>query len=95
MNDFIAAFTRERNGDRINRDMFERKYDRPLVDYIVDACKNLEVIPGLTLESWELVTDQTKIRSTVNKKIAKDPKIKNNRMLERLTQPNRTRYDML
>lgn len=95
MNDFIAAFTRERNGDRINRDMFERKYDRPLVDYIVDACKNLEVIPGLTLESWELVTDQTKIRSTVNKKIAKDPKIKNNRMLERLTQPNRTLYDML
>lgn len=95
MNDFIAAFTRERNGDRINRDMFERKYDRPLVEYIVDACKNLEVIPGLTLESWELVTDQTKIRSTVNKKIAKDPKIKNNRMLERLTQPNRTLYDML
>jgi len=94
MNEFIAAYC-HRNDERINRDMFERKYDKPLVEYIVDTCKNLEVIPGLTLESWELVTDQTKIRSAIDKRHAKDPKIKNNRTLERLAQPNRTLYDML
>ena len=94
MNEFIAAYC-HRNDKRINRDMFERKYDKPLVEYIVDTCKNLEVIPGLTLESWELVTDQTKIRSAIDKRHAKDPKIKNNRTLERLAQPNRTLYDML
>ena len=94
MNEFIAAYC-HRNDERINRNMFERAYDKPLGDYIVDTCKNLEVIPGLTLESWELVTDQTKIRSAIDKRHAKDPKIKNNRTLERLAQPNRTLYDML
>lgn len=94
MNDFIAQYC-HRYDDRINRDMFERSYDRPLVDYIVDTCKNLEVIPGLTLEDWWLVRDQTKIRSIINKKNAKDPKIKNNKTLERLAQPNKTLYDML
>jgi len=94
MNDFIAQYC-HRYDDRINRDMFERTYDRPLVDYIVDTCKNLEVIPGLTLEDWWLVRDQTKIRSIINKKNAKDPKIKNNKTLERLAQPNKTLYDML
>lgn len=94
MNDFIAEF-QHRNDKKINPAMFERAYDKPLYEYIVDTCKNLEVLPGLTLESWELVTDQTKIRSEINKRNAKDPKIKNNRTLERLAQPNRTLYDML
>ena len=94
MNEFIADYC-HRYDDRINRDMFERSYDRPLVDYIVDTCKNLEVIPGLTLEDWWLVRDQTKIRSVINKKNAKDPKIKNNKTLERLAQPNKTLYDLL
>ena len=78
MNDFIAEF-QHRNDKKINPAMFERAYDKPLYEYIVDTCKNLEVLPGLTLESWELVTDQTKIRSEINKRNAKDPKIKNNR----------------
>ncbi|MCM1531880.1 MAG: hypothetical protein NC114_06370 [Ruminococcus flavefaciens] len=75
--------------------MFDRAYDKPLVEYIVDTCRNLEVIPAITLESWELVTDQLKIRSEVNKNNSKDPKIKNNKSLERLAQPNKTLYDML
>jgi len=94
MEDFIAQYC-HRNDGKINRDLFTRAYDKPLYEYIVDTCKNLEVIPAITLESWELVTDQTKIRSSINKKQSKDPKIRNNRTLERLAQPNRTLYDML
>ena len=33
------------------------------------------VIPAITLESYELVTDQTKIRSSIDKRHAKDPRI--------------------
>lgn len=94
MNEFIAEYCHQ-NDDRVNDDMFSRVYDKPLHEYIVDTCKNLEVIPAITLESWELVTDQTKIRGSINKKQTKDPKIRNNRTLERLAQPNRTLYDML
>lgn len=94
MLDFIASYM-HRNDDKISKPMFERAYDKPLVEYIVDTCRNLEVIPAITLESWELVTDQLKIHSEVNKSNSKDPKIKNNRSLERLAQPNKTLYDML
>ena len=94
MLDFIAQYC-HRNDDKINHDMFERKYDKPLHEYIVETCKNLEVLPGLTLTEWWLEKDQTKIRATVNKRNTKDPKIKNNKALERLAQPNRTLYDML
>lgn len=95
MREFIAQYSHERNDCRINPALFSREYDKPLYEYIVDTCKNLEVIPAITLESWELITDQTKIRGTIDKKHVKDPKIKNNRTLERLAQPNRTLYDML
>ena len=94
MNKFIAECCHEYD-DRINDDMFLRTYSKPLHEYIVDTCKNLEVIPGLTLEDWYLETDQTKIQDTVNKRNAKDPKIKNNRMLEHLISSNTTLCDML
>lgn len=94
MLDFIAQYCQQ-NEARVNADMFTRAYDKPLYEYIVDTCKNLEVIPAITLESYELVTDQTKIRSSIDKRHAKDPRIRNNRTLERLAQPNRTLYDML
>lgn len=94
MKDFIAAYC-HKNDDKINRDMFTRAYDRPLVEYIIDTCKNLEVIPAIKLVSWEFITDQTKIRSSINKQFVKDPKIKNNRTLERLAQSNKTLYDLL
>lgn len=94
MKDFIAEYCHKYD-DRINRDLFERKFDRPLVDYIIDTCKNLEVLPAITLDSWEFITDQTKIRSEINKRLVKDPKIKNNRSLERLASPNKSLYDLL
>lgn len=94
MKDFIAEYSK-RNEERINPDLFNRTFDKPLVDYVVDTCRNLEVIPAIKLESYEFITDQTKIRSEINKRLVKDPKIKNNRGLERLTSPNRSLYDLL
>ena len=95
MMDFVAEYCHKRNDKKINPDIFKRTYDRPLVEYILDTCRNLEVIPAIKLESWEYITDQTKIHSMVDKKLAKDPKIRNNKTLERLAQPNRTLYDLL
>ena len=95
MMDFVAKYCREKNDQRINPDMFRRSYDRPLVEYILDTCRNLEVIPAIKLESWEYITDQTKIRSEIDKGLVKDPKIRNNKTLERLVQPNKTLYDLL
>lgn len=94
MKDFLAEYSKK-SRERINPDLFTRSFDKPLVDYIIDTCKNLEVLPAITLESWEYVTDQTKIRSEVNKRLVKDPKIKNNKSLERLTSTNKSIYDLL
>lgn len=94
MMEFIAKYT-EKNNDRINEAMFRREYDRPLVDYIIDICRNLEVLPAIKLVGYEYITDQTKIRSEIDKKLAKDPKVKNNRTLERLAQQGKTLYDLL
>lgn len=94
MLDFVAHFM-HRNDHKVSDAMFDRAYDRPLAEYIIDTCRNLEVIPAITLEETRLVTDQLQIRSEVNKQTAKDPRIKNNRALERLAQPNKTLYDML
>ena len=82
MTDFLAQYC-EKNRKRINPDLFKRTFDKPLVEYIIDTCRNLEVIPGITLDSYEFITDQTKIRTTINKKNKRDPKIKNNKRLER------------
>ena len=94
MKEFLAEFCKQ-NEKKINPDLFNRSFDKPLVDYILDTFKNLEVIPGIKLESYEYITDQTKIHSYINKKNKRDPKIKNNRCLERLTSPNRSIYDLL
>lgn len=94
MKDFIAQYCKK-NEERINPDLFNRSFDKPLVDYIVDTCKNLEVLPAITLESWEYITDQTKIQTEINKRLTKDPKIKNNKSLERLASPNKSLYDLL
>lgn len=94
MKDFLAEYSKTTR-ERINPELFNRSFDKPLVDYIIDTCKNLEVLPAITLESWEYVTDQTKIRSEINKRLVKDPKIKNNKSLERLASPNKSLYDLL
>ena len=94
MREFLAQYS-ARNNDKINHDLFDRKFDRPLVDFVVNSIKNLEVIPAITLDSWELVTDQTKIRVEINKRLNKDAKIKNNKTLERLIPLNGTLTDLL
>ena len=71
MREFLAQYS-ERNDDKINHGLFDRKFDRPLVDFVVDSIKNLEVLPAIKLDSWELVTDQTKIRTTINKRLNKE-----------------------
>lgn len=94
MKEFLAEFC-ERNEKKINPDLFNRSFDKPLVEYIIDTCKNLEVLPGVKLESYEFITDQTQIHAIINKRNKRDPKIKNNKCLERLASPNRSIYDML
>lgn len=94
MKDFYASYC-HRYDDRVNDNLFTRSFDHPMAQYAIDTCKNLEVLPAITLVDWELITDQTKIRSPINKDLAKDPKIRSNRSLERLVTAQRTIYDLL
>lgn len=94
MKEFLATYC-EKNRKKINPALFERSFDKPLVDYIIDTYKNLEVLPGITLESYEYITDQTQIHTQINKKNKRDPKIKNNKRLERLVTSNESIYDLL
>ena len=57
MKDFIAQYC-DQYKERINTDLFERSFDKPLVEYVIDTCKNLEVLPAITLESYEYIQDQ-------------------------------------
>ena len=94
MKDFLADYC-EKNRKKINPKLFERSFDKPLVDYILDTFKNLEVLPGITMTSYEYITDQTKIHTQINKKNKRDPKIKNNKRLERLVTSGESIYDLL
>ena len=71
MKEFLATYC-EKNRKKINPALFERSFDKPLVDYIIDTYKNLEVLPGITLESYEYITDQTQIHTQINKKNKKN-----------------------
>ena len=94
MREFIAQYCKQYD-ERINFDMFNRTFDKPLLEYVLDTIRNLEVLPAVTFTGYEYITDQTKIYSEVNKKLSKDPKIKKNRCLERLASPNQSPYDLL
>ena len=94
MKEFLAEYC-EKNRKKINPGLFERSFDKPLVDYFIDTFKNLEVLPGVTLDSYEYITDQTKIHTNINKKNKRDPKIKNNKRLERLVSSGESIYDLL
>ena len=95
MYDFLHKYSIEKNSKRINESIITRSYDKPLYEYIVECCKGLEVLPPVKLESWRLITDQTKINFKLNKKLVKDPKIKNNKNLESLIPMNDSLNDML
>lgn len=94
MKEFIAQYEHV-NDHKVNPAIFEREFDRPLVEYVLDVCRSLEVLPAITFEGYEYITDQTKIRRYIDKHLSKDPKIRNNVMLERLVQPNRSINDLL
>ena len=94
MKEFLAEYC-EKNRKKINPGLFERSFDKPLVDYFIDTFKNLEVLPGVTFDSHEYITDQTKIHTSINKKNKRDPKIKNNKRLERLVSSGESIYDLL
>ena len=95
MTEFLREYSIAENKHKVNDAIFKRSFERPLYQYLVDCCKNLEVLPPITLEGWELITDQTKIHLTLNKRLNKDPKIKNNRALESLIPVNDSVTDML
>ena len=94
MKDFFHQYC-EKNKKRINPAIFDRSFDKPLYEYIVDTCKNLEVLPPITFLGYELITDQTKIDLYVNKNNSKDSKIRNNRALEKLIPSKPSICDML
>ena len=94
MRDFIASYC-HKNDDKINSDLFNRTFDRPLVDFAIATCKNLEVLPAIKLVSWEYITDQTKIHTEIDKDLTKDPNIKKNKALERLASTGESFYDLL
>lgn len=94
MKEFVAEYCK-RNEDKINPKLFNRTFDKPLVEFVIDTLRNLEVIPGITFESYEYITDQTRIRSIVNKKNKRDPKIRNNKCLEELASSSESIYDLL
>ena len=94
MTDFLYQYS-QKNKKRVNDKLFRRTYDRPLYQFLVDCCKNLEVLPPVTLEKWRLITDQTQIKLTLNKRLNKDPKIKNNKALEALIPLQDSVTDML
>jgi hypothetical protein len=94
MKDFISQYC-DQYEDRINTDLFDRSFDKPLVEYVIDTCKNLEVLPAITLESYEYIEDQSRIDTLLDKRWEKDPKIKNNKSLDRLVGQNQSLYNLL
>lgn len=95
MREFLYEYSMSRNDERINHDLFNRTFDKPLHEYIVNSCKNLEVIPNLELHSWECISDQSKINIAVNKSLNKDKKIKNNKQIDKLIPLSDTLTDLL
>ena len=63
MKDFLADYC-EKNRKKINPKLFERSFDKPLVDYILDTFKNLEVLPGITMTSYEYITEIPRLKIT-------------------------------
>ena len=94
MKDFISQYC-DQYEDRINTDLFDRSFDKPLVEYVIDTCKNLEVLPAITLESYEYIEEQSRIDTLLDKRWEKDPKIKNNKSLDRLVGQNQSLYNLL
>lgn len=49
------------NRQKVNYKLMRREYDAPLVDFIIDACKSLEIVQGITFTGYEYEEDESKI----------------------------------
>ncbi len=94
MNDFLSEYC-HKNDKKVNPDLFNRSFDKPLVDYVLSTIKNLEVFDAIRLVSYEFITDQSKIENRIDKTLKKDTKIKNNRALEKIVSSSDQLYDLL
>lgn len=60
MRDFIQHY-KNPNEDSINFGLMNREYDKPLIEYIVNSCKSLEVLDSIKFLGYEYVDDQSQI----------------------------------
>ena len=54
MREFIAQYCKQYD-ERINFDMFNRTFDKPLLEYVLDTIRNLEVLPAVTFTGYEYI----------------------------------------
>ena len=52
------------NNDRLNRGVINRETDADLVDYIVDACKSLEILEYIEFLGYEYITNEADINTS-------------------------------
>ena len=68
MKDFIKTY-KNPNKDKINYDLINRKCDKPLIEYIADSAKSLEVLKniefiGYKFKYYESEIDDNKYNKT-------------------------------
>jgi len=93
--ELIADYAKEYSKGRVSDDIFKRTFDRPLSEYCIDIFKGLTIIPGLTLDSWEVIEDQSKINVEIDRKIIKEKKILNNDNIKRIVPIDGTDEDLI
>lgn len=65
MKDFINYYSKpDEIISQFNMDLIERRCDRPLVSYIVDTFKSLEVIDNVEFLDYKYITDESQIDSS-------------------------------
>lgn len=86
-----------KNDKKINHALFDKSFDKPLHEFIVASVKNLEMIPGFKLDSWELITDQSVVKreTIIDKERSKNRKIRRQKRLRRLISDHGTLCDLL
>lgn len=62
MKKFLSTYVNP-NKERLNYDLINRKFDRELVEYIVDSCKSLEILEQVTFLGYEYITDESVINT--------------------------------
>lgn len=65
--------------DELNTDLMNRVYDRPLVEFIIEAWKSLEIVEGIKILDWDFQTKESEIdfnRYLAKRKRAKKQKDK-------------------